>query len=297
MARLQHETQNLVTAITNHLMLGMQPSPEQLEALARLISVQLGMSVDPAHRAQLKNLNSQLAAWRAQAQAMAPRPPTALSTAGPPAPARGSARQRGRGNNRGEVKGQPCATFNDIKKVPHAPAVRMLYDDLPHLIKLDGLRVRTSKEVQEHLDWLFVQNKRKRARQDGSLSRCWYSTLEEWVGQSEEVRKGGPVPDKLDLGKEAMGADAPEGGAIVNDGETCPVCGEGFDVEWDDGKGAWVGKDAWRETAESPVMHVQCAVLTSPGPGSPTSPGSPWAAGAKRKLAAPPTPPKKRPSP
>lgn len=53
---------------------------------------------------------------------------------------------------------------------------------------------------------------------------------------------------------------------VVNDdGDSCPVCGEGFQTFWDDDVGAWMNKDAVREAEDGPVFHPQCFNLGSPG--------------------------------
>lgn len=82
----------------------------------------------------------------------------------------------------------PPPKYSELKTISHAPAVRALYTELPHLSKSDGMRFATTEGLRDHLDWLFRRNRLRRARRDrlsiGGSSRCWFDTLAVFLGQT-----------------------------------------------------------------------------------------------------------------
>lgn len=160
---------------------------------------------------------------------------------------------------------RPLMKFAAVRTASHTSSVRALYTDLPHLSKSDGMRFATKAEFRAHLDWLFVRNRRKRARDrdlptGGGLSRCWYDHVDVFVG---EKSNGLPVlsdkdsnntvnvepnsPDPLTQCVDARGDD-----------EICPACREGFIPFWDDDKQKWRIKEAVRNR-KGTAFHTRCA--------------------------------------
>lgn len=174
--------------------------------------------------------------------------------------------------------------FADLKTISHAAAVRSLYTELPHLSKSDGMRFSTKEALREHLDWLFRQNRRKRARSQsvvvGGTSRCWYEPLSVFLGK-EESSSGKRGSDKKSVGSvnanetvyrtssngNASDRDAKESNSMNDaieskgDNEVCQACNESFESYWDDDKHAWMLKEATR-TDDGEVFHPRCVELT-----------------------------------
>lgn len=183
--------------------------------------------------------------------------------------------------------------YSDIKSTSHAAAVRALYTELPHLSKSDGMRFATTEALRQHLDWLFAQNRRKRARErnlsSAGMSRCWYDRVEAFFGieesrnaasagehaatdaasreqaaQSSKSTTGLGSRDNTDQPGSVKDQSSPRGDAVGNCVESrdvkevCPACCEGFQSFWDDGKQAWMLRDAIRAD-DGQVFHTRCA--------------------------------------
>ena len=163
--------------------------------------------------------------------------------------------------------------FSDLKTMSHASVVRSLYTELPHLSKSDGMRFATKEALREHLDWLFQQNRRKRARPEGTAvggrSRCWYDSLSVFLGK-ENGSKGGISGqgngniNNINASKNNTynkGNDNEEKKIEMvearGENEVCMACQEGFESVWDDERQAWMLKDATR-TEDGDVYHTNC---------------------------------------
>lgn len=193
----------------------------------------------------------------------------------------------------------PALKFSDLKNISHASAVRALYTELPHLSKSDGMRFASKDALRKHLDWLFAQNRRKRARDlrnlgAGGISRCWYEPTDVFLRKiSNSAPDGAGLPNSASAGAGGPpraginaagtgrgqgggsdgdnsaavgGTDAPTGAIEAKgENETCPACCESFESFWDDDKQAWMLKEATRMD-DGMVFHPRCVVLDEASP-------------------------------
>lgn len=187
---------------------------------------------------------------------------------------------------------KPIATdlgFERLKTGSHASIIRSLYSDLRFVSKSDGMRFKNQLDLRSHLDWLFVQNKRKRARArttgGSGVSRCWSESTASFLGIKQGSAALGSFTKAQSLSGAGVSPDvaAPPGvhTVCVSDGliaeasppamcaargddETCPTCCEGFQSSWNDDKQAWMLVDAVRAPNDGPPYHIGCFNLESP---------------------------------
>lgn len=193
-----------------------------------------------------------------------------------------------------EPQGKRVLEYSALKSISHADVVRTLYTELPYLSKSDGMRFKTQNELRDHLDWIFDQNKRKRARQrvigGSGVSRCWYdrtgvfldktvtSTLVS-TGASVGVESKGSAGNTIqsatasktnqDFAQPNAQADVVDRGSFnavvceaIGDNETCPVCLEEFQIHWDDDRQAWMLQDGIRSEIDGKAYHSGCIEST-----------------------------------
>lgn len=205
--------------------------------------------------------------------------PNAFSAPAPPARSSGLRSQP----SSSAGKATTDLSFTRLKTDSHATIVRSLYADLSFVSKSDGMRFKNQLDLRCHLDWLFVQNKRKRARARAAggsgVSRCWNETTSSFLGEKQDSIPAGSFGKSVlppgaagPAGNDAPGKESPahslDGGeqesslAVTcearGDDETCPTCCEGFHSSWDDDKQAWMLLDAVRPVLDGPPHHSGC---------------------------------------
>lgn len=279
---------------------GIPHAPLELRNLSTLISSQIqSAGLSPFDLEKLRNFLGQVNAWySAQARLRG----MSASTADARLPARTPHGAFAMGALPGPVSGlrsqpssrvaKPAAadlSFDRLKTDAHAGVVRSLYADLSFVSKSDGMRFKNQLDLRSHLDWLFVQNKRKRARArttgGSGVSRCWNESTASFLGTKQDSAALGSF-SKLQT---ASGAAAPPDGEASldvrtmkpsdgstsnasepvmcvarGDDETCPTCCEGFQSSWNDDKQAWMLVDAVRTSDDSAAYHSGCLSLDSP---------------------------------
>eukprot|EP00871_Galdieria_phlegrea_P006101 jgi/Galph1/979/GphlegSOOS_G5624.1 len=169
--------------------------------------------------------------------------------------------------------------FSLLRKVHYRPVVTELYDKLPLISESDGARFATRDILRQHLDWLFERNKRMAARKQGGTCRLWYSTASDWIQGSVATQNSGLVSSSMifdDTGaNDAASLDQSDGSSadeleqslrdrnkvVAGDCEdVCFVCGDTFEMEWDDALEALVYRDAVKEGDDdnAKIFHVDC---------------------------------------
>ncbi|CAN0183113.1 unnamed protein product, partial [Phaeothamnion confervicola] len=129
-------------------------------------------------------------------------------------------------------------------------AVRALYDDLPLQCGQDGMRFRTQAALDRHLDALFQRNRARKEQERGGASRPWFCSREQWVtdfgakrgGAASGAGAGGPTGGGVG-GSEAAAAMA---SSVLADEhfQRCRLCGEPFDVFYDNDEEEWMYRNA-----------------------------------------------------
>lgn len=279
---------------------GIPHAPLELRNLSTLIISQIqSAGLPPFDLEKLRNFLGQVNAWSsaharlgvvhaptADARLSARTPHGAFSIGPVPGTASGL---RSQPSSRVTKPIPTDLSFDRLKTDAHAGVVRSLYADLSFVSKSDGMRFKNQLDLRSHLDWLFVQNKRKRARARATggsgVSRCWSESTASFLGLKQESAPLGSF-SKLQT---ASGATAtPDGGAsgdirstnssdglmkktsepvmceAQGDDEICPTCCEGFQSSWNDDKQAWMLVDAVRASNDSAAYHSGCLSLESP---------------------------------
>jgi CID domain len=316
----------LAGALTRTIASGMAPSPLDCNTLSSLISVQLAQTNPPLPhpiRTKLLALHAQFAPLSGAGPAIGPHP-QAVGNRMPGSMPRSMPlmlRQQQQSMLMPGFPGMPALPgipnlaavsiprsappmplvtaphvlrFADLKSMSHADVVRSLYTELTFLSKSDGMRFRTQMALRAHMDWLFAQNKRKRARDRATggsgVSRCWYDATPVFLGTATatdpgaafsktpltlgaafssattgHTRTGGTGQDTTDElddtgGNGGMSSDV--SCAAMGGDEVCPACCEGFQSSWDDDKQSWMLKDAVRSSEDGHAYHSGC--YTSP---------------------------------
>lgn len=303
------QVQSTMEEVSRKASMGIAPSNHQIFTINRLITTLLPTSLSPerealhAYQAQLRELPTRLASsapsFPPPAAAYPPPPSVPVSDAltnllrnpppgllAPQAPtpslSLGTAsladvdvpRHRVP-PPRPQLPQQPdlpkVLKFADLKTISHAAAVRSLYADLPHLSKSDGMRFAAKEQLREHLDWLFLKNRSKRARERGlavgGSSRCWFDKVSKLLGEEDENESDGQRVD-LTAGRSGHADSGKKGdrmaNAIVATGasEKCMACQEEIESFWSDEEQAWMLKDAIR-TEDGEVYHRTCVESSS----------------------------------
>ncbi|EME32407.1 Pre-mRNA cleavage complex 2 protein Pcf11 [Galdieria sulphuraria] len=179
-----------------------------------------------------------------------------------------------------QVQDEIITDFNILRRLDHGFIVCKLYDDLQIVSESDGSRFATREDLRQHLDWLFEWNKRLRARRQGGICRMWYSSVHEWIQGTTSVRNSGMISSSMifedgtsqinidkreqqlkKVDEEANQTHRHENKVFAGDCEDrCFVCGDCFEMEWDDELEALVYKDAIKEGGDegTKIFHVDC---------------------------------------
>ncbi|GJQ08772.1 hypothetical protein GpartN1_g563.t1 [Galdieria partita] len=179
-----------------------------------------------------------------------------------------------------QIQDEVITDFNLLRRIDHGFIVSKLYDDLQVVSESDGSRFATKEDLRQHLDWLFEWNKRLRARRQGGICRMWYSNVHEWIHGSASTKNSGVILSSMifDDGSTRADAETLEQQAKNLDEEIhqtnrhgnkvfagdcedrCFVCGDGFEMEWDDELEALIYKDAIKEGDDelTKIFHVDC---------------------------------------
>lgn len=183
-------------------------------------------------------------------------------------------------NRNCQLQDEIITDFNVLRRVDHDFIVCKLYDDLQLVSESDGARFATREDLRQHLDWLFEWNKRLRARKQGGICRMWYPSVQEWIQGSASAKNSGAISSSMifDDGFTETRIDRQEQRLINEDEDvhqsfrngnkvfagdcedSCFVCGDCFEMEWDDELEALVYKDAVKEgdDDETKIFHVDC---------------------------------------
>jgi pre-mRNA cleavage complex 2 protein Pcf11 len=301
----------LFAEVTRSVAAGAPPSALDLNSLSSLISGQMqSTALPPSDREELRALQSRLGALTARGflpsrgliSSVNPNggPAGPLRSSVPAGPNAQSARPAPAPSSSGPVAAPPLAVlrsalpaaaagtpaslnFSQLKTLPHTDIIRSLYTDLGFLSKMDGMRFKNQLDLRGHLDWLFVQNKRKRARARATggsgVSRCWYEPTSQFLGAAPDVRAGNAfgnanaVPSAAAPGgavaptlSESSGAkDKRQPSEVVmceamGGEEVCPTCCEGFQSSWDDDKQAWMLNNGIRPVQGGKAYHKGCCM-------------------------------------
>lgn len=151
---------------------------------------------------------------------------------------------------------------------------RLLYDRLPAQCKQCGIRFSDDtigkKEMEDHLDMHFRQNRKANQSLGRGHSRSWFVDLDDWVHESRVDVKGkgradGPRPT---TNKAALAVDAARRDAelrtqfvVVLSGDeakplSCPICKETLKTEFLEDDEEWVWKNAIRK--DEKIYHATC---------------------------------------
>lgn len=233
------EMNQVVASITSTVLKGGSPGPEELARLSELITTQL-QTAGPDDRQRLLALQAQVAALSSSAKTAASVAPSLTYP----------------------------ASWKDIKGDGYRLVVKGLYDDLEHVSKTDGMRFNNLEDLRSHMDWLFKQNRRKRARKAGSVSQCWYDSFDKFLNPeastfgntNESGATGDSESDELKAAIEKM--EEPRVPASGEADEKCPVCFEKFESIWDDEKQSWMLREA--KQVEGVTYHAKCAPGSTP---------------------------------
>jgi pre-mRNA cleavage complex 2 protein Pcf11 len=314
-ASVMSQIETLFRDVMRKVSAGQPVASSDLQSLTALISSQTqSATISPFDRDNLRGLQSQLTALTSSSQSLdhaagaAPpaaiesvdlhrgvMPPNSLHISGTSPVAAGTSRPCVPRACLGGLRSQPSAPavgsaadlgFTQLKNGSHSAIVRSLYSDLSYLSKSDGMRFKNQLDLRTHLDWLFVQNKRKRARARAAggsgVSRCWNESTASFLGMKPDaapsvvfakptsaagtgVAPAGELPGEPACFISGDGEIQPSTASITcearGDDETCPLCCEGFESSWDDDKQAWMLIDAVRPHPEGPAYHSGCFTL------------------------------------
>ncbi|KAG1755588.1 hypothetical protein EDB19DRAFT_1662099 [Suillus lakei] len=151
---------------------------------------------------------------------------------------------------------------------------RLLYDRLPAQCKQCGIRFSDDtlgkKELEDHLDMHFRQNRKANQNIGRGHSRSWFVDLDDWVHEGRVDVKGkgradGPRPTN---NKAALAVDAARRDAelrtqfvVVPPGDeakplSCPICKETLKTEFLEDDEEWVWKNAVRK--DDKIYHATC---------------------------------------
>lgn len=167
-------------------------------------------------------------------------------------------------------------------KPPEPPVdLGSLYSSSKFQCQICGWRLDDARTLDTHMDWHFEEKKRKAG--NAVQSRQWFVPAQMWVSnKGEEPSQQAPPPGFF----EEAPAAAQEVSRVPVDDEQpiCPLCGEEFEVDYDDESEEWMCIDAMvaqvRDIQAAVVLdkivHVNCYTqgtvpVITPGSG-PTSP-------------------------
>ncbi|KAG0709743.1 hypothetical protein DFH29DRAFT_885631 [Suillus ampliporus] len=150
----------------------------------------------------------------------------------------------------------------------------LLYDRLPIQCKQCGIRFTDDtlgkKEMEDHLDMHFRQNRKANQNIGRGHSRSWFVDLDDWVHEGRVDVKGkgradGPRPTN---NKAALAVDAARRDAelrtqfvVVPPGDeakpiSCPICKETLKTEFLEDDEEWVWKNAVKK--DDKIYHATC---------------------------------------
>lgn len=144
-----------------------------------------------------------------------------------------------------------------------ARAVDSLYSRFAVQCKEDGLRFASQDELQEHMDLVFRKNRERADRSRGVVSRVWGPKASTWAAVERlvpSIVKAPDVVDDVDEPSSAVADDEPKV-AVPDTPTNCRVCGEPFQVQWDDASQDWILADAVRASLPdgTPLLvHKHC---------------------------------------
>ncbi|KAG1892348.1 hypothetical protein F4604DRAFT_1698961 [Suillus subluteus] len=151
---------------------------------------------------------------------------------------------------------------------------RLLYDRLPVQCKQCGIRFSDDtlgkKEMEDHLDMHFRQNRKANQSLGRGHSRSWFVDLDDWVhgGRVDVKGKGRADGPRPTTNKAALAVDAARRDAelrkqfvVVPSGDeakplSCPICKENLKTEFLEDDEEWVWKNAVRK--DDKIYHATC---------------------------------------
>lgn len=174
-------------------------------------------------------------------------------------------------------------------------AVDALYSSFPTQCKSDGLRFSTESELQTHMDAVFKRN-RRRGDTSRVVSRVWGPTAEAWARENHvqglppqhqvAANDGGPASVEIsDQQHDSNTTNGIEGEKVADEPRvvvpadssvpTCRVCGEKFEIEFDQVSDEWILPDAvyvpLDDGSQQIVVHRRCRDATVGSQGTLTS--------------------------
>jgi len=195
LVELENEARHLIERINFDTHRGLAPSLDRAARLQANIAAQLQLVTDIHKRRSLEALRSSIMAAAPQPAPFPAAPhnqglsfgmqstvPSVFQHQQKPVPP-AQATAPGAGGP------QLCASFELLKSSAHDGAVRLLYDDLQHVSRMDGSRFATKDQLRAHLDWLFEHQKRK--RKSAAHSRTWFATESDWRNNVKDVKLSG----------------------------------------------------------------------------------------------------------
>ncbi|KAH8830485.1 hypothetical protein DL96DRAFT_1593135 [Flagelloscypha sp. PMI_526] len=168
----------------------------------------------------------------------------------------------------------PLTTAGLTRAMARIPA--LLYDRLPSQCKQCGQRFSDSatgkKELDDHLDMHFRQNRKASQDIGRGHSRSWFVTVDDWVHDTAASRKGKgradggrPMNAKETAAAEAAKRDAelrakfvpvPPGQESIF--PTCSICKEQIDQGFIDGDEEYIWTNAVRDEKDGRLYHATC---------------------------------------
>jgi pre-mRNA cleavage complex 2 protein Pcf11 len=101
-------------------------------------------------------------------------------------------------------------------------------------------------KMDAHLDWHFRQNRRLRDRGKRNASREWYSSMEDWIHETEMTLKE-TMPFQEEL-KEPIEPTVVQHFIVALEEEaTCQICNEPLKKVWNETEEEWMFENAIRQ--------------------------------------------------
>ncbi|KAI0081710.1 hypothetical protein K474DRAFT_1688442 [Panus rudis PR-1116 ss-1] len=162
-------------------------------------------------------------------------------------------------------------TSNDIIK-QRPPIQHFLYERLPGQCRQCGVRftdgVSGKKQMEDHLDMHFRQNRKANQSTGRGHSRGWFVTVEDWILDGSIDAKGKGRADGVAQVKAAAAAEAAKQEAdlramyvVVPPGDeaktiSCPICKEALKAEFLEDDEEWVWRNAVKK--DDKIYHATC---------------------------------------
>eukprot|EP00658_Telonema_sp_P-2_P039043 TRINITY_DN27911_c0_g1_i2.p1 TRINITY_DN27911_c0_g1~~TRINITY_DN27911_c0_g1_i2.p1 ORF type:complete len:174 (+),score=41.24 TRINITY_DN27911_c0_g1_i2:236-757(+) len=131
------------------------------------------------------------------------------------------------------------------------------------------------------MDWHFQE--KKRASNSTVQSRSWFATAAAWVSSKGAEEAEPPPPAFFKTEEEGALAEVVSRVPVDDEQPTCPLCGDEFDVDFDDDTEEWMCvsamvaqvRDIQAAVTLNKIVHTKCytpgtvPVLAPSGPPSP----------------------------